>query len=148
MKKSKRLNTDAVKAKIDRFYDINKVKIDTALRELFPGDRDLKPIFRESVLRTRLAYNMSTESALKNVIGSETYKTEGERLKENMFKGLKFDKGAYAEWRRLTGHKKIDFDRIVYEGDNRYSYIQGNTKIYVDYSNSPQRVYVWGEKLV
>lgn len=133
--------------KIDRYYDAHKEQIYNALHDIFGDDRDYKDVFRQSVLRTRTAEKLSTDKAIKNVMQSETYIPEWERLRDNAFRGLKKDRNAYDTWRRLTQHQKIDFSRIVYEGNNRYSYITRNIRIYIDYDTSPEQVFVWSEPL-
>lgn len=133
--------------KIDRYYDAHKEQIYNALHDIFGDDRNYKDVFRQSVLRTRTAEKLSTDKAIRNVMQSETYIPKWERLKNNAFRGLKKDRNAYDTWRRLTQHKKIDFSRIVYEGNNRYSYITRNIKIYIDYDTSPEQVFVWSEPL-
>lgn len=134
--------------KVDRYYLAHQDYIDSTLREAIGKDKDYRGAFTYNVLAYRQYKKVTTDEAIKGVMRSETYQSDSERLRKNALAGLRSDKKAYAQWRALTRHQKIDKDKIVYEGNNTYSYIQGNKQIFINYDNSPVQILVWSQSLV
>lgn len=134
------------KERIEAYYMAHSEDIDKAIKGRFRADPMDK--FFADVVYYRAQKGVDTDAAIRGTLNTLTYKTYESRAAENMLKGLRSDRQAYAEWRRLTGHQKIDKDRIVYEGDNNYSYVRGNTKINIFFDNSPIRIVIWSESLI
>lgn len=134
------------KEKIEAYYMAHSEDIDKAIKGRFRADPMDK--FFADVVYYRAQKGVDTDTAIHGTLNTLTYKTYEFRAAENMLKGLRSDKQAYAEWRRLTGHQKIDKSRIVYEGDKLYSYIRGNMKIFIFFDDSPVQILVWSESLI
>lgn len=133
------------KNKIEAYYMAHSEDIDEAIKGRFKANP--KDKFFADVVYYRAQKGVDTDTAIRKTLNTVTYKPYEFRAAENTLKTLRTDRQAYAEWRRLTGHRKIDKWRIVYEGDDIYSYIQGNIKIFVAFDNSPKEIIVWSKAL-
>ena len=153
MKKQRNMTgkwADKWKAKIDAFYSSNPTvqkKIKTYLQEAQLYKADPKETFRETVMGMMKKEGISVDRAIKKTLRTEAFMEKQAILHENAIKGIRGFKDAYEDWRKFTGHQKIDPDKLTYIGNNTYEYKIERKKVswsvFIEYKNSPTDVRVW-----
>lgn len=119
---SKKTNRRYSQGAVDRAYERYKERIDAVTDE----SKNAKLAFQTEVRHLMKYKDLTTTQAIKMVIRSESYTPYEERAARNLLSGLRKDINAYADWRRLTAHKKIDYNNFTYLGYDD----DGEKKIY------------------
>lgn len=87
--------------------------------------------------------NLTYKQAIDKMLRKEAFLPEKERMKQNLLKGLRRQKGtpdqpgAYELWRKYTQHQKILSQNITYkgvsaEGDQIYQYLMPNGRFIIE----------------
>lgn len=130
-------NTDAW---IDAVYRNNKDVIDANLKL---GGSSPKTIFKQ-IIKEYIREGVKPTTAMKTLARSTIFTPTQERIKTNLWTGLKGDKAAYKEFRELTKEKgkytAFDPSKLVWNRqDNVYIY---NALIKISFQNSPYGIEV------
>lgn len=138
---------------IHEAYLKNKDRIDDfSTDKKYGSDRKLpnpERTFRDTVVSymsdeykkiAKRSSNMSVNAAINATLNSAKYSTAEESSNRGVLKGIRGDRQAYEEWRRLTQHRKIDFSKLRYESDNKFIYSMPKYDILISFENSPVEV--------
>lgn len=135
-------------------YRNNKELIDSKLNlEHTTGYRAFKALLREykqdSYTQDKYGNNPTNKQALERMANSEIFRSKGERLQSNAWNALKdkTNKQAYETIRRLTGWKtKMSVENLRWDSKaGMYVYQGPKGKAYIDFSNSPKQIWVFGD---
>lgn len=130
--KNKYKSTDAW---LNAVYRNNKAVIDKELSGTKVGP---KGTFKK-IVREYMETGLSPTKAVSALARSTTFTPKTERMRNNLWSGLKGDKAAYKEFRELTKEKgkytKFDRDQLVYDKSQKL-YIYGGV-ITISFKNSP-----------
>jgi len=130
-------NTDAW---IDAVYRNNKTVIDA---NLTLAGKSPKATFKQ-IIKEYINEGVKPTQAMKTLARSTVFTSRQERLKANLWSGLKGDKAAYKEFRELTKEKgkytAFDPDKLVWDRTNNvYTY---NNLLKIGFQNSPYGIEV------
>lgn len=126
------------KEKIKASFEKNKEKIMKGSFDM--SESDAYRVYMESIANKSMQKDISVGESSKAVLRSRAYTTKYDMLRENVISGIRSDRAAYENWRKLTQHKKINFENMRYIGDNQYVYTMPTYEILIDFHNSPKEV--------
>ena len=129
--KSKYKNTESW---IEAVYRHNKAVIDS---ELSRSSGNPKRVFKQ-IINEYMQEGLSPTKAMQTLARSTIFTTDRERIRNNMWAGLKGDKEAYKIFRELTKengrYTKFDESKLVWDR-SQHAYIYSG--VMISFQNSP-----------
>ena len=149
MKRSRRKQRQMSDEQVEKFENMisdaylkHKSVIDVAY-EGIDGATPLEAFTIETMNIKQKTKNISYKQAIEKMLRKEAFLPEADRMKQNLLKGLRKQKGtpnepgAYELWRKYTQHQKILSQNITYkgvsaEGDRVYQYLMPNGRFIIE----------------
>lgn len=145
-KRQKRQMTDEQVEKFEKMISEAYLKHKSVIDTAYEGIDDATPqeaFTIEAMDIKRKTRNISYKQAIDKLLRREAFLPEADRMKQNLLKGLRKQKGtpnqpgAYELWRKYTQHQKILSQNITYqgvsaEGDQIYQYLMPNGRSIIE----------------
>lgn len=127
---------------LDAVYRNNRDFIDSRIQTPSTMRRKIskRAVFKQ-LAQEYMDEGLSPIKALDTLSKSTIFTSEAERIRSNAFRGIKGDKEAFREFRRLAGwNKKIDESKMKWDKE-QHMYIYDN-RVTIQFDNSPYQVIV------